>query len=54
MSTAVNAHGDIAKPSVTDEWIRVPGGSQGDVDARIVRPAGATGTGPSETGRARG
>jgi acetyl esterase len=38
--------GDVAKPEVTDEWIKVPGGPKGDVSARIVRPAGATGTLP--------
>jgi alpha/beta hydrolase fold len=38
--------GEIAKPNVTDEWIKVPGGPRGDVDVRIVRPAGATGTLP--------
>ena len=31
---------------VTDEWIRVAGGPNGDVPVRIVRPAGATGTLP--------
>jgi acetyl esterase len=31
---------------VTDEWIKVPGGRDGDVSVRIVRPAGATGTLP--------
>jgi acetyl esterase len=38
--------GAIAKPDVTDEWIKVPGGTNGDVSVRIVRPAGATGTLP--------
>lgn len=38
--------GEIAKPDVTDEWIQVPGGPNGDVPVRIVRPAGATGTLP--------
>jgi acetyl esterase len=38
--------GDIAKPAVTDEWIKVSGGPNGDVAVRIVRPAGATGTLP--------
>jgi acetyl esterase len=38
--------GAIAKPDVTDEWIKVPGGPSGDVPVRIVRPAGATGTLP--------
>ena len=35
--------GEIAKPEVTDEWIKVPGGPGGDISVRIVRPAGATG-----------
>src|SRR5580698_4585098 len=39
--------GEIAKPDVTDEWIKVPGGPEGDVPVRIVRPAGATGTLPA-------
>jgi acetyl esterase len=38
--------GPIAMPDVTDEWIRVPGGPNGDVPVRIVRPAGLTGTLP--------
>jgi len=38
--------GDIAKPAVDEEWITVPGGPTGRVRARIVRPAGATGTLP--------
>jgi acetyl esterase/lipase len=38
--------GPIAKPDVTDEWIKVPEGPNGDVPVRIVRPAGATGTLP--------
>jgi acetyl esterase len=38
--------GDIAKPAVDEEWITVPGGPTGHVRARIVRPAGATGTLP--------
>lgn len=38
--------GEIAKPEVTDEWIKVPGGPNGDVPVRIVRPARATGTLP--------
>jgi acetyl esterase len=37
--------GAIAKPDVTDEWIKVPG-PEGDVPVRIVRPAGETGTLP--------
>lgn len=31
--------GPIAKPDVSDEWIKVPGGPNGDVSVRIVRPA---------------
>jgi acetyl esterase/lipase len=38
--------GDVAKPAVDEEWITVPGGPTGSVKARIVRPAGATGTLP--------
>jgi len=38
--------GEIAMPVVDEEWITVPGGPTGDVKARIVRPAGATGTLP--------
>jgi acetyl esterase/lipase len=38
--------GEVAKLDVSDEWIRVPGGPNGDVPVRIVRPAGATGTLP--------
>ncbi|MEU3527388.1 alpha/beta hydrolase [Streptomyces sp. NPDC038707] len=38
--------GEIAKPAVDEEWITVPGGPTGSVRARIVRPAGATGTLP--------
>ncbi|WP_406439773.1 alpha/beta hydrolase [Streptomyces sp. NBC_01613] len=38
--------GDIAKPAVDEEWITVPGGPTGSVRARVVRPAGATGTLP--------
>ena len=38
--------GPIAMPDVTDEWITVPGGPNGDVSVRIVRPAGATGALP--------
>jgi acetyl esterase len=30
--------GEIAKPEVIDEWIKVPGGPNGDVSVRIVRP----------------
>ncbi|WP_318199578.1 alpha/beta hydrolase [Streptomyces sp. SCL15-4] len=38
--------GEIAKPAVDEEWVTVPGGPTGSVRARIVRPAGATGTLP--------
>ncbi|MET7481734.1 alpha/beta hydrolase [Streptomyces sp. NPDC005538] len=38
--------GDITKPAVDEEWITVPGGPTGQVRARIVRPAGVTGTLP--------
>lgn len=38
--------GEIAKPAVDEEWITVPGGPTGQVRARIVRPAGVTGTLP--------
>ncbi|GHH60132.1 acetyl esterase/lipase [Streptomyces umbrinus] len=38
--------GDIAKPAVDEEWVTVPGGPTGQVRARIVRPAGASGVLP--------
>lgn len=38
--------GQIAKPDVDEEWVTVPGGPTGQVRARIVRPAGATGALP--------
>jgi acetyl esterase/lipase len=38
--------GDVPKPDVDDEWIKVPGGPNGDVSVRIVRPAGVTGALP--------
>lgn len=38
--------GDVAAPAVDEEWITVQGGPTGSVRARIVRPAGATGTLP--------
>ncbi|MGW0609664.1 alpha/beta hydrolase [Streptomyces sp. NPDC002788] len=38
--------GEIVKPAVDEEWITVPGGPTGSVRARIVKPAGATGTLP--------
>ncbi|WDO06348.1 alpha/beta hydrolase [Streptomyces murinus] len=38
--------GAIEKPAVDEEWVNVQGGPTGSVRARIVRPAGATGTLP--------
>ncbi|MFJ9349459.1 alpha/beta hydrolase [Streptomyces sp. NPDC101237] len=38
--------GETAKPAVDEEWITVSGGPTGTVRARIVKPAGATGTLP--------
>ncbi|MGW2741239.1 alpha/beta hydrolase [Streptomyces sp. NPDC001450] len=38
--------GDIEKPAVDEEWITVSGGPTGSVRARIVKPAGATGSLP--------
>lgn len=38
--------GEIAKPAVDEEWITVSGGPTGQVRARVVRPAGVTGTLP--------
>jgi acetyl esterase/lipase len=38
--------GDVVKLAVDEEWVTVPGGPTGSVRARIVRPAGATGTLP--------
>ncbi|MFE4588339.1 alpha/beta hydrolase [Streptomyces laurentii] len=38
--------GPVALPAVDEEWVTVPGGPTGEVRARIVRPAGATGTLP--------
>jgi len=38
--------GEIAKPGIDEEWITVSGGPTGSVRARIVKPAGATGTLP--------
>ncbi|MEU6553863.1 alpha/beta hydrolase [Streptomyces sp. NPDC046915] len=35
--------GEIGKPAVDEEWITVSGGPTGEVRARVVRPAGATG-----------
>ncbi|MFE9438716.1 alpha/beta hydrolase [Streptomyces sp. NPDC006602] len=37
---------EIAKPAVDEEWITVSGGPTGSVRARIVKPAGASGTLP--------
>ncbi|MEU5795719.1 alpha/beta hydrolase [Streptomyces sp. NPDC047813] len=38
--------GESAKPAVDEEWVNVQGGPTGSVRARVVRPAGATGTLP--------
>jgi acetyl esterase/lipase len=38
--------GDVAKPEVDEEWVTVPGGPTGSVRARIVKPAGSTGSLP--------
>lgn len=38
--------GDVELPAVDEEWITVTGGPTGSVRARIVRPAGVTGTLP--------
>ncbi|MEY9942991.1 alpha/beta hydrolase [Kitasatospora sp. GAS1066B] len=38
--------GPVELPAVDEEWITVAGGPTGSVRARIVRPAGATGTLP--------
>ncbi|SEG84838.1 Acetyl esterase/lipase [Thermomonospora echinospora] len=38
--------GEIAKPQIDEEWVTIQGGPTGNVRARIVRPAGATGTLP--------
>ncbi|WP_330301956.1 MULTISPECIES: alpha/beta hydrolase [unclassified Streptomyces] len=38
--------GEIDKPQIDEEWITVSGGPTGSVRARIVKPAGATGTLP--------
>ena len=37
---------EIWKPAVDEEWVSVPGGPTGEVRARIVRPAGASGALP--------
>ncbi|MEY9933930.1 acetyl esterase [Catenulispora sp. GP43] len=38
--------GEVAMPAVDEEWVTVPGGPTGSVQARIVKPAGSTGTLP--------
>ncbi|MGW2490328.1 alpha/beta hydrolase [Streptomyces sp. NPDC001606] len=38
--------GEIDKPAIDEEWITVSGGPTGSVRARIVKPAGTTGTLP--------
>ncbi|MFF4349752.1 alpha/beta hydrolase [Streptomyces sp. NPDC001530] len=38
--------GDIEKPQIDEEWITVSGGPTGSVRARVVKPAGASGTLP--------
>ncbi|MET9502933.1 alpha/beta hydrolase [Streptomyces sp. NPDC006622] len=38
--------GEIGKPAVDEEWITVSGGPTGSVRARIVKPAGSSGTLP--------
>jgi acetyl esterase len=38
--------GEIAKLAIDEEWITVPGGPTGEVKARLVKPAGTTGTLP--------
>ncbi|OIK28270.1 alpha/beta hydrolase [Streptomyces malaysiense] len=38
--------GDVGKPAVDEEWITVSGGPTGSVRARIVRPAGSSGSLP--------
>jgi len=38
--------GEVSKPAVDEEWVTVSAGPTGEVRARIVRPAGATGTLP--------
>src|SRR5258708_11616348 len=39
--------GEIEKPAVEIEDLRVPGGPTGDVDVRIARPEGVTGQLPA-------
>jgi acetyl esterase/lipase len=38
--------GEIEMPNIDEEWVTVPGGPTGSVRARIVKPAGVTGTLP--------
>ncbi|MDX3764129.1 alpha/beta hydrolase, partial [Streptomyces sp. AK02-04a] len=38
--------GEIEMPDIDEEWVTVPGGPTGSVRARIVKPAGVTGTLP--------
>ncbi|MFJ1707024.1 alpha/beta hydrolase [Kitasatospora sp. NPDC088346] len=38
--------GEIDKPAIDEEWVTVQGGPTGSVRARIVKPAGTTGTLP--------
>ncbi|MFJ7078019.1 alpha/beta hydrolase [Streptomyces sp. NPDC098781] len=38
--------GEVEKPEVDEEWVTVSGGPTGEVRARVVRPAGVTGTLP--------
>ncbi|MFG2693093.1 alpha/beta hydrolase [Kitasatospora sp. NPDC048407] len=38
--------GEVELPAIDEEWITVPSGPTGSVRARIVRPAGSTGTLP--------
>ena len=37
----------IAKPEVDDEWVTIAGGPSGEVNLRIVKPRGASGTLPA-------
>ena len=39
--------GDIAKPAVDEEWIKIAGGPTGEVPVRIVRPYGMAGALPA-------
>ncbi|MFF4731773.1 esterase, partial [Streptomyces mirabilis] len=38
--------GEIEMPNIDEEWVTVSGGPTGSVRARIVKPAGVTGTLP--------